>query len=60
MESIQNEGFIKLRTGCKCSTILVVDDEPFNVITLKGLLLGLNIEKVDKAFNGREALDKIT
>jgi CheY-like chemotaxis protein len=34
-----------------------VDDEPFNLIALEGLLNVLGITKIEKAFNGREALD---
>lgn len=41
---------------CHCSKILVVDDEPFNIIALEGLFQQFGVEKVDRAFNGREAL----
>ena len=34
-----------------------MDDEPFNLIALEGLLKEFNILKVDKAFNGKEALE---
>lgn len=41
---------------CHCSKILVVDDEPFNIIALEGLFQQFGVEKVDRAFNGREAI----
>ena len=37
--------------------MLIVDDEPFNLIALEGLLSYLSIERIDKALNGRDALD---
>jgi CheY-like chemotaxis protein len=45
--------------SCSCPNILIVDDEPFNIIALQGLLLQIGITKVEKAFNGEEALKKI-
>jgi CheY-like chemotaxis protein len=33
-----------------------VDDEPFNIIALEGLFQQFGVEKVDRAFNGREAI----
>jgi len=45
---------------CKCSRILIVDDEAFNLIVLEGLLLQYGgIESVDTAYNGKEALEMI-
>jgi len=44
---------------CKCPKILIVDDEPFNLIALEGLLNQLDIENIDKAYNGLEAITKI-
>jgi CheY-like chemotaxis protein len=37
----------------------VVDDEPFNLIALEGLLNQLGIPSVDKAYDGKDALKKI-
>ena len=34
----------------------MVDDEPFNIIALEGLFQQFGVEKVDRAFNGREAI----
>jgi CheY-like chemotaxis protein len=34
----------------------VVDDDPFNIIALEGLFQQFGVEKVDHAFNGREAI----
>jgi PleD family two-component response regulator len=39
--------------------ILIVDDEPFNLIALEGMLLQRGYTRIDKAFNGQEALQKI-
>jgi YesN/AraC family two-component response regulator len=36
--------------------VLIVDDEPFNLIALEGLLQMHNVGKVDKAYYGDEAL----
>lgn len=41
--------------------MLIVDDEPFNLIALEGLLHsfdGLSV-KIDKSYNGKEALKKL-
>lgn len=39
--------------------LLIVDDEPFNLIALEGLLNMMNIEDITKAFHGKQALDMI-
>ena len=44
---------------CKCPKILIVDDEPFNLIALEGLLNYLDIDNIEKAYNGLEAITKI-
>ncbi|CDW85931.1 sensor kinase [Stylonychia lemnae] len=46
-------------TRCQCSKILLVDDEPFNLIALQGLLNQYHIDKVDKCYNGKQAVEKI-
>jgi len=38
---------------------LIVDDEPFNLIALEGLLFQLRVHEIDKAFNGEECFLKI-
>ena len=38
---------------------MVVDDEPYNLIAIEGLLLLNGIAKLDKSFNGLEAVKKI-
>ena len=48
-----------IMSGCSCPKMLIVDDEPFNLIVLEGLLEKINIPNVDKTFNGKEALDLI-
>ena len=45
--------------NCKCPQILIVDDEPFNVFSMDGILGSLGLKMIDKAFNGQEALEKI-
>ncbi|TNV72398.1 hypothetical protein FGO68_gene9237 [Halteria grandinella] len=45
---------------CKCPKILIVDDEPFNLIALEGQLNIINPDlRICKAFNGKEALEKV-
>ena len=44
---------------CKCAPVLIVDDEPFNLIALEGLLHMELLEGIDKAYNGRQALNMI-
>ncbi len=44
---------------CGCAQILIVDDEPFNLIVLEGLLHQLGVKKIDKSHNGKEALQKL-
>ena len=36
---------------------LIVDDEPFNLIALEGLLEQMNIQNIKKAYNGQIALE---
>jgi CheY-like chemotaxis protein len=38
---------------------LIADDEPFNLIALEGLLHQFNVGSIDKAYHGREAINKI-
>ncbi|CDW87789.1 multi-sensor hybrid histidine kinase [Stylonychia lemnae] len=45
---------------CECSQVLIVDDDPFNIIALEGMLNQLNITQVEKCFDGQSALNKIT
>eukprot|EP00347_Sterkiella_histriomuscorum_P021684 403333123 len=43
---------------CKCPQVLIVDDEPFNLIALEGILEISGVTKVEKAFNGKDGLNK--
>eukprot|EP00347_Sterkiella_histriomuscorum_P016394 403353354 len=43
---------------CKCPEVLIVDDEPFNLIALEGILEISGVTKVEKAFNGKDGLNK--
>ena len=40
--------------------ILIVDDEPFNLIVLESLLNEFNLTRINKAFNGLQALEEVT
>ncbi|TNV83994.1 hypothetical protein FGO68_gene16496 [Halteria grandinella] len=45
---------------CDCPHILIVDDEPFNLIALEGLIASINPQlRVQKAYNGKEAVQKV-
>lgn len=39
--------------------VLIVDDDPFNLIVLEGLLKQFKIYNIIKAYNGQQALDLI-
>lgn len=41
---------------CKCPSVLIVDDEPFNIVTIEGLLCSKGVELCARAYNGVEAL----
>ena len=45
--------------ACNCPSILIVDDEPLNLLVLSGVLTRLNYDSPEQAVNGREALDKL-
>ena len=40
-------------------SILIVDDEPFNLLVLENLLYEFKIVKIYKAFNGLQALELV-
>ena len=40
-------------------TILIVDDDAFNLYALKELILTLGIFEIDTAVNGKDAIDKV-
>jgi len=50
-ETLQTEGSVPPR-------ILIVDDDPFNILALESLLKAFNIQ-IEKAFNGKQAVEKI-
>ena len=43
---------------CCCPQLLIVDDNSFNVLVIKGFLKG-NASICDEAVNGKEAIDKV-
>lgn len=43
----------------KKGTILIVDDEPFNILALQSMLKNYEFE-IESVFNGKEAVDKVT
>jgi hypothetical protein len=49
----------KMSVDCHCPTNLLVDDEPYNLIALEGLLMLLGFKRQDKAYNGADAIQKI-
>ncbi len=50
---------VKEELKCECPKILIVDDEPFNIIAAQGQLEMFGIPNTEKAFNGKEALEKV-
>jgi len=50
---------IEEEVKCQCPRVLIVDDEPFNIIAMKGQLEMFGIIGSEKAFNGKEALEKV-
>jgi len=46
------------KDACKCNTIIVVDDNVFNYVSIKFMLKNLKLE-CDTATNGKDALDMI-
>jgi CheY-like chemotaxis protein len=47
---------IKKQLPCKCPSVLLVDDEPFNIMALEGLLHQRGIENCAKAYQGALAV----
>ncbi|TNV84471.1 hypothetical protein FGO68_gene10371 [Halteria grandinella] len=59
IQSNENPLF-EYKKECKCAQILIVDDEPFNLIALEGQLHLINPDiRICKAFNGKEALEMV-
>ncbi|CDW71598.1 multi-sensor hybrid histidine kinase [Stylonychia lemnae] len=58
-DSIDIEMKIIDEEKCQCSQILIADDDPFNIVILEGMLNSLGIYKIDKAFNGQDAYEKV-
>jgi len=44
---------------CVCDTILIVDDDNFNILSLKTLLNCLKHTQIEMAFNGKQAIEKV-
>ena len=55
----KGSSYDRSKEPCKCPKVLIADDEPFNLIALEGLLHQFNVGSVDKAYHGKEALQKI-
>eukprot|EP00347_Sterkiella_histriomuscorum_P006698 403351777 len=47
------------KTQCNHAKILIVDDDPFNLLILDGMLQQLKITQVDKCYDGLSALKKM-
>lgn len=54
-----NASIISPYTDCKCSPILLVDDNDFNLLTLKEIIKDLCDIECDLACNGQEAVEKV-
>ena len=58
----RNRSFVEqtftLNPAACCPDVLIVDDEPFNIFTLRALLTKLNVA-ADEAMNGERAIEKI-
>ena len=48
-----------MHTSCKCKDILLIDDDMFNLISLKSLLTKMSPGKIDLAFNGKLGIEKV-
>ena len=46
-------------TSCKCNNILLIDDDMFNLISLKALLSKMGPRQIDFAFNGKLGIEKV-
>ena len=59
-ESILSPTFSPKRhhSSCECPKILIVDDNPFNILALETILSSLRI-KFESVYNGRSCLEKI-
>ena len=58
VDSIPLSTDVRLSFACECTKVLLVDDEPFNLLVLSAYLSSINV-KSDKAENGQIALDLI-
>lgn len=54
----ENDNDEELARGCGCNKILAVDDNDFNLITLRGILEAKFRLRCDVAINGRDAVNK--
>jgi PleD family two-component response regulator len=53
----QNDHLIEDEVSIEGPKILIVDDDPFNLVALTGLLNHLGIQRIEQAINGRDALE---
>lgn len=44
---------------CQCARVLIVDDEPFNLLALEAHLIDLGVSSVEKALDAQQALQKV-
>ena len=60
LDSIDKHGSMnKFERSCTHPRLLLVDDEPFNILILQGMLEHLNIFDTDRCFDGKSALSKL-
>ncbi|MDR3548169.1 MAG: hybrid sensor histidine kinase/response regulator [Candidatus Pacebacteria bacterium] len=48
-----------MRLGCQCSRVLIVDDEPVNIMIIQSYLAGCGISHADVANNGKVAVERV-
>ncbi|CDW86955.1 multi-sensor hybrid histidine kinase [Stylonychia lemnae] len=51
-----HKGSMEIFENCNHAKILIVDDDPYNIIVLQGILQQLKQPVVDKGYNGKEGL----
>ena len=49
----------KIERKCSCQKVLIVDDNMFNIMSLKLMFEQMNFTEFEEAWNGQEAVDRI-
>jgi len=53
----KSPGVLEKETQCSCPKILIVDDNPFNIMAFETILNSLEVKR-ESVYNGKEAIDK--